>query len=189
VGFVVGLAGGVAGCTNYPEPSHLPTPTETVTPSPSPTPTPTATPDAASVPPERPAAMDVVDSAGAEAVAVYFLELYAYVYATNDLTEWRDLSHPECIFCASVITNVEEQIANGHRSDGGLAEFESVTSSEVSPGFFNVVIIATQGPSNEYGPDGSVVEHSDGNRSVLTLVVLSTAAGWRVRGVDVAPAP
>ena len=186
VGFVVGLAGGVAGCTSDPEPSHLPTPVAEVTPSPTPTPTPT--PDAATKP-ERPEAMDVADSAGAEAVAEYLLDLYAHAYATNDLTEWRELSHPECIFCSSVIANVEEQSASDHRSDGGLVEVESVSSTEVSPGFFNVTVVAAQGASNEYGADGSVVDHSDGNRSTLILVILWTQAGWSIREVQVEPAP
>jgi hypothetical protein len=189
VGFVVGLAGGLAGCTDYPEPSHLPTPTEAVTLSPTPTPTATPTPDSASVPPERPSAMDVADSAGAEAVAVYFLELYAYVYATNDLAEWRDLSHPECIFCDSVIGNVEQQASDERRSDGGLPEIESVTSTEVTTGLFNVTITATQGSSNVYGPGGELVDHAEGNRSSLIFVILSSEAGWSVREVQVDPAP
>src|SRR5665648_1058481 len=130
LGFVGGLGAGVAGCSGDPGPTTTPTPTPTVTeePSPSPTPTPTPTPDA-SVKPERPAAMDVADSAGAEAAAVYFLQLYPYVYATNDLTEWRELSHAECVFCASVITNVEEQIADSHHSDGGLVTLRSIAVS------------------------------------------------------------
>jgi hypothetical protein len=187
VGFVVGLAGGVAGCTNYPEPSHLPTPSVEVTDT-TPTPTPTATSDAA-IKPERPAAMDAADSAGAEALAVYFLQLYAYVYATNDLTEWRELSHPECIFCASVITNVEQQASEEHWSDGGLPEIESMTSTEVVTGLFNVTILATQGSSTEFGPGGTVADHANGVRTRLIFVILSSEAGWSIREVQVDPAP
>src|SRR5665648_491210 len=121
VGCVAGLGAGVAGCSGDPGPTTTTTVTVTVTeePSPSTTPTPTPTPDA-SVKPERPAAMDVADSAGAEAAAVYFLQLFPYVFATNDLTEWRPLSHPECIFCAAVIRPVGEQAAIGVHTVGGL---------------------------------------------------------------------
>jgi hypothetical protein len=182
VGFVVGSAGGLAGCSGDPEPTPLPTVAEEVTPTP--TPTPTAAPK-----PERPAAMDVADSAGAEAVAEYFLELYAYAYATNDLTEWRELSHPECIFCNSVIGNVEQQASDERWSDGGLPEIESITSTEVSLGLFNVTITATQGSSDVYGPGGEVIEHADGNRSSLIFVILRSGAGWSVREVQVDPAP
>jgi hypothetical protein len=158
VGFVVGLAGGVAGCTNYPEPSHLPTPTETVTPSPSPTPTPTPTPDAASVPPERPAAMDVVDSAGAEAVAVYFLALVPYANATGDLADLASLSHPECIFCASVQDGVETLVAAGQHTVGGTPTVASVTSLEVDPGrWWTVNVDLDQEPQQVLDTSGTVV--------------------------------
>jgi len=133
--------------------------------------------------------MDVADSAGAEAVAMYFLQLYPYVYATNDLTEWRALSHPECVFCASVIQGVEEQVAAGNWSDGGLVEIESVAGVEVSDGFYSVEVIATQGPSAEYGPDGGVVEQSEGSRSLLTLVIVTSDSGWLVRATQVDEPP
>src|SRR5665647_2796040 len=99
------MGSGVAGCSGDPGPTTTttPTPTPTVTeePSPSPTPTPTPTPDA-SVKPERPAAMDVADSAGAEAAVVYFLQLLPYAFATNGLEELRAIGHPECVYCTSV---------------------------------------------------------------------------------------
>src|SRR5450830_1247918 len=126
---VAGLA--VAGCTPDPGPTPSASPSAVVSPAVTPTPTPTPTPDA-SVKPERPAAMDEVSAAGAEAAAVYFLQLFPYVYATNDLTEWRELSHPECVFCASVITNVEEQVAAGKQSIGGLIQVDSVISNVVT---------------------------------------------------------
>jgi hypothetical protein len=182
VGFTAGLTGGLAGCTSDPEPSHLPTPTEAVTPSPTPTPD-------ASVQPEWPEAASQVGTAGAEAFAVYFLQVYAYVYATNDLTEWRELSHPECIFCDSVIGNVEQQASDERWSDGGLPEIESVTSTEVSTGLFNVTIAATQGSSNVHGPGGEVIDHADGSRSSLIFVILWSETGWSVREVQVDPAP
>src|SRR5665647_2376865 len=87
---VVGLT--AAGCTPDPGSTPSTSPSAVVSPTVTPTPTSTPTPDA-SVKPERPEAMDQADSAGAEAAAVYFLNLYAYVYATNDLAEWRALSH------------------------------------------------------------------------------------------------
>src|SRR5450756_2446366 len=72
---VVGLAvGPTVGCTPDPGPTPSTSPSAVVSPSPTVTPTPTPTPDA-SVKPERPAAMETVDSAGAEAVAGYFLSL------------------------------------------------------------------------------------------------------------------
>src|SRR5665648_726818 len=129
VGCVAGLGAGVAGCSGDPGPTTTTTVTVTVTeePSPSTTPTPTPTPDA-SVKPERPAAMDVADSAGAEAAAVYFLQLFPYVFATGDLDEYRALSHPECIYCTNVIAGVQEIIAAERHSVGGLEQISDVVS-------------------------------------------------------------
>ena len=189
VALVVGVVAGCSGSGAKPGPSAS---TASSAPTASPTPTPTAspTPDA-SVKLVRPAAMDQVNAAGAEAVAVYFLNLYPYVYATNDLTEWKALSHPECVFCKSVIDNVGKQVAAGHRSVGGLVSIESVSGVEVSDGFYSVQVAATQTPSIEYAPDGSRVDESPGSHSELKLVVLRSDSQWTVRGVQVdeAPAP
>ena len=186
VGCVAGLGAGVAGCSGDPGPTTTPTPTVTVTvteePSPSPTPTPTPTPDA-SVKPERPAAMDVADSAGAEAAAVYFLQLYPYVYATNDLTEWRELSHAECIFCASVIANVEAQIASQERSTGGLVAVATVASTEVDPGkWWSVDVDLTQDPSRTYDVAGAVVDEAPETVAYhMDIAVIREGDAWLIR--------
>ena len=187
VALAVGVVAGCSGGNAKPGPSATTAPA-TPTTSVSPTPTASPTPDA-SVKPVRPAAMDQVSAAGAEAVAVYFLNLYPYVYASNDLTEWKALSHAECVFCASVTDHVKKQVAEGHRSTGGLVSIESVSGVEVSPGFFSVRVAATQAPSSEYAPDGSVADTSPGSDSQLTLVVLRSGSSWQVRAVQVDETP
>lgn len=126
--------------------------------------------------------MSVVDAATAEAVARYFLELYPYVYATGDLTEWRALSHPECIFCASVSADVESITADGHRAGGGAITAD-ISAAEVSPGYFAVQGTATQDPGAEYDASGALLEESDGGDYELAVVVLSDN-GWAVRAVE-----
>src|SRR5674476_265526 len=128
---VVGLT--AAGCTPDPGPMPSTSPSAVVSPTVTPTPTSTPTPDA-SVKPERPAAMDEVSAAGAEAVAVYFLQLFPYVFATGDLDDYRALSHPECIYCANAAAAVEEMLAAGQHSVGGLGFASEVISSEIDPG-------------------------------------------------------
>ena len=185
VALVVGVVAGCSGGNAKPGPSATAAPSA---PTASASPTASPTPDA-SVKPVRPAAMDQVNPAGAEAVAVYFLNLYPYVYASNDLTEWKALSHAECVFCASVTDHVKKQVAEGHRSTGGLVSIESVSGVEVSPGFFSVRVAATQAPSSEYAPDGSVADTSPGSDSQLTLVVLRSGSSWQVRAVQVDETP
>jgi len=127
--------------------------------------------------------MDEVSAAGAEAVAVYFLQLYPYVYATNDLTEWRALSHPECVFCASVITNVEEQIATQRRSTGGLVAIATVASTEVDPGkWWSVDVDLTQDPSLTYDAAGAVVDEVPETVAYhMDIAVIREGDVWLIR--------
>lgn len=133
-----------------------PTPTAPPTVAePTPTPTPTTPPEA--IAPERPAEMAEISVAGAEAAATYFLQLYPYVYATNDLAEWQALSHPDCGFCGSVITNVQEQIAAGTVNRGSLITIEDLYGVELTPGRYGVNAVITEAPSVEVAMDGQVV--------------------------------
>ena len=186
-GLVVGL-GGLAACDGGADPAPTVTRTPVESSSPEPTPPPTPTPvDPAAVPPERPAAMDTVDEAGAEAVARYFLDLYAYVYATGDLEAWRELSHPECVFCASVITNVEEQVAAGHRSEGGEVDVETMEVIGLVDGHFSVTATIGQAVSTEYDGEGNVVSTSSGDPALVTFAIWNADTGLKVREVQVDP--
>ena len=173
----------LAGCTGSSEdPPTTPSPTSPAA-SPSETPSPTPTPDAAT-PPERPD-MSQVDAATAEAIARYFLELYPYVYATGDLTEWKALSHPECIFCASVITNVEEMVAAGEHWEGGLTTIDSTEVAAELAEAFNVTATTTESRSHRVDRDGTTLQSSIGGSSTMHLVLTTDAGQWLVRGVEV----
>lgn len=171
----------LAGCTGESEDPPTTPPATSAAPSPSETPSPTPTPDAAT-PPERPD-MSVVDAATAEAVARYFLELYPYVYATGDLTEWKALSHPECIFCASVITNVEEMVAAGNTASGGEIEAD-INAAEITAGTFAVTGHATQRPGFEYDSSGATSDESAGGTYEVALNVVGDPSGWLIRAVE-----
>ncbi|WP_188037021.1 DUF6318 family protein [Actinotalea sp. JY-7885] len=176
--------GGLTGCTDRsPEPTPTPTPTATS----GPTPTPTTPPEATA--PDRPSATHEISTEGAGAFAAYFLELYPYVYATGDLTEWRGLSHPECIFCASVITNVEEQVATGGRSEGGGNTFIDISAVDISPELYAVTVTTEQAASREFDAAGMTVDESLGGRYQLYVVLVPTPTGWQVRGIDVLDGP
>jgi hypothetical protein len=170
----------VAGCTGEPAPTTTLLTFEPYTPTAAPTPTPEPDPDEATVPPERPD-LSQVDAETAQALAVYFLQLYPYVYATGDLTDWRALSHPECIFCASVIGNVEDMVAEGEHWEGGLPVFSDVAVTEVSASFYNVVLDLTEEPARRLGSDGAVIEESTGGGTLITLVLVADDGRWLVR--------
>src|SRR5690554_3704314 len=99
VGALLALA--LASCTtdDEPNPGTAPPATESSSPA-SEEPTEVGTSGRPEV--EKPAPPDAMrrdDVAGAEAAAQYFLQLYPYVYATGDLSEWEAMSDPECVFC------------------------------------------------------------------------------------------
>jgi hypothetical protein len=130
--------------------------------------------------------MDEVSAAGAEAVAVYLLQLDPFAYATNDLAEWRQLSHPECIFCASVTSHVEEQIAAGNHSVGGLVTVSGVKSVEIDPArWWSVEVELVQSPSSTVSGTGQVLEDSpETKRYHMDIAVVFDAGHWVVRGLS-----
>lgn len=130
--------------------------------------------------------MDKVNATGAEAVAVYFLNLYPYVYATNDLTEWRLLSHAECMFCKSVSDHVEQQEAAGNRSVGGMVTISKVRSTVVDPGrWWSVDVELTQAPSSTLEGAGKVVEEFPKTKAyTMNLAIAYELGQWSVHGLS-----
>ncbi|MHB1063722.1 MAG: DUF6318 family protein [Georgenia sp.] len=179
-------AGALTGCTGSNGVEPIPTPSTSrpdATAEPTDGPTETATPE----PPEvvKPTPSDAMrrdDVAGAEAAAVYFTELYPYVYATGDLTEWKAMSHPECIFCTSVIDNVGELVAAGEHLEGGEIDILEVTGNDPAPGyeFFQVNIGISQQPTIAVGEAGRRPE-SAGGTTMLKLAVGRVSDQWIVR--------
>jgi len=182
VALAVGVVAGCSGGNAKPGPAAT---TASSTPTPSPSPTASPTPDA-SVKPVRPAAMDEVSAAGAEAVAVYFLQLFPYVFASGDLTEWEALRHAECMFCASVAADVDKQVAAGNRSIGGLVKISAVRSIVIDPGrWWSVDLELTQSPSSTLDGTGKVVEDfPKGKAYTMNLAVAYEAGHWVVHGLS-----
>src|SRR5450759_1963649 len=184
VALVVGVVAGCSGGNAKSGPSASTAPSAP-TASPSSTPTASPTPDA-SVKPVRPAVMDQVNAVGAEALAVYFLNLYPYVYATNDLTEWKALSHADCVFCAAVTSHVGGQVAAGTRSEGGLVTISTVRSTVINPGrWWSVDVELTQATSSTVDGAGKVVEDFAVVKAYkMNLSVVYEAEHWVVRGLS-----
>ncbi len=182
---VVLVVAGLAGCTGD---DPAPTPVETSAPieqTPSPTPTPTPTPtDPAAVPPERPEAMDGLDTAGAEAFAAYFIDLVPYVYATGDVTTFESHSHPECIFCADVAAKARAQAEAGGHTEGGVMVIQDVTALEVDPGvWWAVSMEVVQASLRDVDSAGSVVGEAPETAFHLEMSVVLGNGTWQMRAV------
>lgn len=187
------LSGVVAGCSPNATARDDSTarPSVSVSPSPTPTSTPTSTPTvdgvlADGVKPDRPAALDeppTVD--GAVAVLTYFLKLYPYAQNTGDLADIRALSHPECIFCTSVIGSIEGLGTKGLHSVGGAVRIEDATGSEVTPGrWFSVDLRALEGAQQELRADGSVAKEYEASAYTMNAAVIFENGDWKIRALS-----
>ena len=63
--------------------------------------------------------MDDDGPAGAEAAAVYFLQLDSYMQATGDTTEFEAMSHSTCEFCAKRLDQARRIQEGGYTWTGG----------------------------------------------------------------------
>lgn len=174
---------GLAGCAPEPIPP-VPT-TDRPSPTVEPTPEPEPEPAPETVHPQRPAAMDTVDAAGAEAAVEYFLRLYPYVYATGDLDEWRAMSHEDCIFCASVIDNVEALVADGHHAVGGTVDLVGLQARPIDPGAaWEITLRVRQSASTHVDADGATVGEFGAGNTESSVFVVHDGEQWWIRGID-----
>ncbi|WP_413452174.1 DUF6318 family protein [Georgenia phoenicis] len=171
----------LAGCSDEADPGPSSTaPTSTTSAStPAPALEPTPWPE-----PTRPAAMERDDIEGAKAAAEYFLALYPYVYATGDLEEWEEMSHPECEFCRSTSDDVTEVFAEGGRGTGGAFTVDEVFASPPDDEFehFRVELVGAEEPSRLLSDDGTVASSTTGGPGSYFVAVLRADDQWLVRG-------
>jgi len=126
--------------------------------------------------------MDDASVEGAIAAATYFISLYPYVYNTGDLAEWEALSHPECVFCASVSTEVKEMVSSGHRLEGAGVTISASSGAEVDPGkWFSAELIAAQAEYVEIDSSGNRLEEAPGSNLRVTFAIVREADAWRIR--------
>ncbi|MDM8085065.1 DUF6318 family protein [Cellulomonas cellasea] len=179
---------GLTACTGSSGRDPSPSPTATGVAA-TPDPTPTAPSTSRSSKPERPAAMDSFDIEGAIAAATYITALYPYVYNTGDLTEWKTLSHPECIFCTSVVEGVEELHGQGFHNEGGQILVEGATAVELNPGrSFSADLSLRQGPATVVDSSGNQVgEPSQEVSSGMTFILFIDQGNWQIREAETKP--
>ena len=144
------------------------------------------------VPPERPAAMDNDDEAGAQAAAEYFIELYGYATRSQDLEEFTAFCDPESTFCDGVIDAVNADIAAGTQTTGGASTLHAyridVPSAEK---FYSVWGRVDREPFDVHGADGTVIYESEGEHGLDFAVAVEhlPGDGWIVRAAKAGIVP
>ncbi|MFC7405673.1 DUF6318 family protein [Georgenia alba] len=135
--------------------------------------------------PEPGAAIARDDEHGAEEAARYFWSLYSYAYATGDLDEWRDLSHPECATCQTVVDRVTELHDAGGHAEGGMIRLDVIEATPPGEGdlYFNVHVEGTQEPLTHIGEGGDTLAESSGTEMNADMALARDADGWLVREV------
>ncbi|MGC0251667.1 DUF6318 family protein [Pseudactinotalea sp. Z1748] len=124
--------------------------------------------------------------AGAEAAAVYFVELFSYIHATGDFEAWDELTTENCNFCRGV----REQVS-GMYADGGYASAQPPVVDSVFPhvwdripGDYSVEVVFLSPELVTFDSDGEVIERFHESRTRAWFVVEHRDDGWVVVGAD-----
>ena len=179
------------GSSAAPSPTGPVVTSEPTTPAPEPTdePDPVATDRAGSplVAPERPAAMDNDDEAGAQAAAEYFMELSGYAVRSQDLSEFSRLCDPASIYCTAVIDEVTADVAAGNYTVGGAKTFTSIAVDPPGEHAFYIVWgTLDRSPFTVFDPSAREVDRvgAESDLDFAIAIERQDDGGWLVRGAE-----
>ena len=179
VAVLVGTVVSVSACTGggpEPGPSSTTPTTTAAQPTTSPSPTPTAPAE-----PAKPSSWTTGSDEAAVDAAAYFMDLYNYVIATGDLTEWDALSDPACEFCADTHDRVAAVYVPGGRFEGGLLTAEDALRrlQHGAPHPRGATSYHTQATS-EFAPDGALSSSYGPESGYVIVDVGFTGDRWRL---------
>ncbi|MBO1752457.1 hypothetical protein J4G33_11660 [Actinotalea sp. BY-33] len=165
----------VVGCTPE-EPTAPPTTAAPTTAAPTPSPEPS---EPVAEAPTRPEAMDSSDEAGAVAAAEYFMELFAYVLATGDTTDWNAVTVESCILCTNVRERAETLHASGGMRGGGVSVHSSqLIGTDTTINARAVEVDYTFSAGEELDASGETTEVLAEESGTAVLDVSFTEQGW-----------
>ena len=172
----LGLLQGCGG-TEPPTPTPVVSQTASAVPSPSPT-------TEALAPPERPAAMDSGDEAGAIAAATYFMGMFEYVLHTGDVATWDAVSAAACEFCQRVKADVTRVYGAGGSYTGGEFSIEQASVLGVDPqlGGYGVLVPYMIAAGAEIDEAGLVVAAKDAETGRAVIDTVFSEHGWVLVG-------
>ena len=178
---------GACGSGSGAEPMVTVTPTPvpgSPTASPSPTPAPAA-PASAPVMPEL-AKQNTPE--GAAAFTAYWFELFNWSVSSNEVTDLRERSGPDCEFCGNVIAKLSHAAEENSRLEGGGATASDVQfSHEFSDGTLVFDLVYSEKAGKQILPDGSIQHEWADVAPVDRQVVVGwkDGKGWAMDGFGV----
>ena len=180
VAVLVGTVVSVSACTGggpEPAPSSTTPTTTAAQPTTSPSPTPTAPAE-----PAKPSSWTTGSDEAAVDAAAYFMDLYNYVIATGDLTEWDALSDPACEFCANTHDDVADVYASGGRLEGGQLTTDGATLVGYSTTLHihEVQFAFATEPATHVADDDSIVSSSGSESGYVVVTVGFTGDHWNL---------
>ncbi|MBO3103486.1 DUF6318 family protein [Cellulomonas fengjieae] len=131
-----------------------------------------------------PEAMSTPSGDGAAAAATYFTQLYAYAYATADLTAWKAMSEPDCTFCNSATAGIDAMVAAGETDTSAPIVVTESFGTEIIPAqSYSATLRMRQGDSQRLDSSGNVIRTGEGGAYELYFA-LAWRDGWFVREID-----
>ncbi|MGC0142293.1 DUF6318 family protein [Pseudactinotalea sp. Z1732] len=130
--------------------------------------------------------IDDEGQAGAEAAAVYFVELFSYIHATGDFEAWDELTTEDCNFCDGVRLSVAELYASGGYEITNPPVIREVNSRvwESTPGDYLVDSVIEVAASETYDARGDSMDAFPAETVRVLTVVKYDGARWFVVGAD-----
>lgn len=178
------LVSGLAGCT-----TKETAPAETTSTGTS-TGTATAEPSSTYTIPPRPAMeapaepeLTGVDIENAYVLAKYYFELYQYVVATGDTTNWQKYAHPECDYCAKVQANAEKDNEIGAWSDVHFGILNSERFYSTGDIDFRIDFLIERGEITYYTDDEA--KKVDPGQNTLVIGLKAEGDSLLVRSFDI----
>lgn len=177
----------VAACDGDPPATPSPEPTTTRS-SAEASPSPSATSTAVVLAPERPKEMDDDGPAGAEAAAVYFLELDPYIMKTGDTAEWEAMSQESCEYCANRLDQARLIAERGDTFDGETQATTTHTyAQDAVTGIWPIDVEITESRTSITDTAGEVVFDQASSVRTSRIEVARSDERWVV--VEVAKVP
>ena len=127
--------------------------------------------------------LSTVDINSAYELARYYLDLYPYVKATGDTTEWEKYAHPECEYCNTVIEAAVVENSSGAWADFNLGIVDEATFTATGDVDFRIDFLVERDEIVSHGPEGEV-RTPPGEHSVV-IGLKNVDGALKVRSFDI----